>query len=67
MLAVLELGIVLFALVLGTICFGSVKLGEVAFVIVKSLGVLMDNIGRDSIKEGSVVRSGQVISAFALV
>ena len=62
MLTILQLRLVLLLQILRSVSLGSVELGEVAFVVVESLRVLMDDIGCDSIEECSVVRTGLGIS-----
>lgn len=59
MLTVHELSLVLFLGILITLRLGSIELGEVTLVVIETLRVLMDNVGRDGIEERTVVRSIQ--------
>ena len=55
MLTVLHLCFVLFALTPCTFGLCCIKLSEVAFIKVETLGVLVDNIGCNGVEERSVV------------
>lgn len=55
MLPVHKLSLVLLPEVLLSIALGRVELGKVTLVVVETLAVLMDDIGRDGIEECSVV------------
>lgn len=58
MLSVHKLSLVLLLSVLVTLRLSGVELGEVALVVVETLRMLVDDVGRDGIKECTVVRSG---------
>jgi hypothetical protein len=53
------LRLVLFSLVYRPICFRGVKLAEIALVVVQAMRVLMDDIRRNSVEEGAVVRNNE--------
>jgi hypothetical protein len=57
MLSVLQLGLVLFLLLLVPLLLGLIEIAKVTLPVVESLRVLVDDIGRDSVKERSVVRA----------
>lgn len=57
MLSVLHLSLKLLLLLLVSLLACLVKVGEIAFPVVKSLRVLMDDVGRNGIEERSVVRA----------
>jgi hypothetical protein len=56
-LTVCELSLVLFLLLLVPLLLGLVKVGEISFPVVESLRVLVDDVGRHSVEERSIVRS----------
>jgi len=58
-LSVCQLCLVLLLLGSSSFNFGSVEVGEVSFVVVQTLGVLVNNVGSDVIEEGSVVRASR--------
>ena len=59
MLPVLQLRFVFLLLVLRPFGLGGIELREVAFVIIQSLRMLMNDIGSNSVEEGSVVGSAR--------
>lgn len=57
MLSVRKLSLVFLLLLLVPLLLGLVEVTEVTLPVVKSLRVLMNDVGCDSVKERSVVRS----------
>jgi len=59
MCSILHLRVILLPLISGSFRLGGVKLTEIAFIVIESLGMLMDDVGCDSIKECSVMRDNK--------
>jgi hypothetical protein len=57
MLPILQLCLILFLLVLCPFRLGSVELAEVTLVVIKTLGMLMHDVGGNSVEERSVMGS----------
>lgn len=57
MLSVDKLSLILLPKVLLSVALGSVELGKVTLIVVETLTMLMNDIGRHGIQECSVVRS----------
>ena len=59
MLSVRELSLVFLLLLLVPLLLGLVEIAKVTFPVVESLGVLVNDVGCDCVKERSVVRSNR--------
>jgi len=66
MLSICKLGFVLPLLLLVPLLLGLVEVAKVTLPIVETLGVLVDNVGCDCVKERSVVRSDRQIAPYTL-